>query len=1038
MGFIPLQANAKYRGSELTLINQQDGAIKGTVYDQEMTPIAGATVRLKDKNVGTITGNDGTFTIKASATDVLLISFMGYKTVEIPVRNQKTISVTLEEESRLVDEVVIVGYGVKLKEAIIGSVSNVNSEDLEKVHGTTTSATLAGKLPGIAFRMADGRPGATASIEIRNLGGTPLYVVDGIQQDAGAFNQLSPNDIENITILKDASAAIYGVRAANGVVLVTTKRGMEGRPKVSLNAYYGWQNWTRFPKGVDAYEWHLAAAEGEMNQSGTTSITPAELQKWKEGTEKGYQTFDWYDFVVKENAPQSSVNLNVSGGSNTVKYYFSATHLSQDAVFKHFNFSRTNIQSNIDAKVKDFSFALQINGRRETSKNPAISNTDGDDYWAPRLALTSNLPFDRPYANDNPLYPNEVNSNGFNYAVVDYDRSGYKRSEWHVLQTNLSAEYRASFLPGLKAKAMLSYYIADNMFDNFEYAYNVYKYNETTKEYEIGTGGVNQAVREKSNEKGYNTVSQIQLSYDRKFGGHTVGAIVVNERINNHATKIGISATPSNNILPNTYFPDLTNGYTTEGDYARIGYVGRLSYDFAKRYYAEVSARYDGSWKFPPSKRWGFFPSVSVGWRITEEPFYIKKLSNKVIHDLKVRASYGVLGDDAVGGYSAFGYVTGYDDKTSTTILDGEAVIGVRDSGEPVTNISWMKSYFLNVGLDFSLFGGDVTGSLDYFNRNRHGIAVEIRDVLVPPELGYTLPQINGNKDNHFGGEIALAYHKRTGDVKYSVGGNFSYSRRKYIDDLDKTFSNSLDYYRNSSQNRYTYVYWGYQVIGQFQSQDEINDYPVNVDGRGNRTILPGDFIYKDFNGDGYINGYDERPIGYQVGSFPLINGGLNLSASYKGFDLYADFSWGGLYSIDPYWQLKWPFQNGVGITKETQFDDRWRREDPFDLNSAWIPGSTPALRITAREHVDYNRNNDYFLKNVTYLRMKTLEFGYTFSPKIVTKLGVRKARIYVNTMNLLTFDNLDNMGIDPEITERNGLQYPQNKLVNVGVNLEF
>lgn len=1015
----------------------QNREITGKITDDRGEPIIGASVKIKGKSIGVITDINGLFNIQAGENDILIVSYTGFQTENIPIKNKKHLTIVLSEDITALDEVVVVGYGTKLKGAIISAVSSVGGDDLEKVHSSTISATLAGKLPGVSFRMPDGRPGSTANIQIRNLGGDPLFIIDGVQQDKGSFNQIAPNDIESISVLKDASAAIYGVRAANGVVLVTTKRGKAGKPQVNVNAYYGWQNMSEFPKNVNAYEWFLSKAEGEMNQNGKTSVTPEELEKWKNETEPGYQSFDWYDYVVQSNAPQSSVNVNVSGGTEAVKYYFSVSQLDQDAVFKQYKFSRTNIQSNIDAKIGNLDLSMQINGRREVNKNPA-QTANADDYFAPRLAMISNLPYERPFANDNPNYPAYLTggSGCFNTAVLN-GASGYKKSVWSVLQTNFSAEYHIPFVQGLSVKAMYSYYIADNMFDNFQYAYDLYTYDKTRDLY-ISKGGNSVAKREKSNSKAYNSVWQAQISYNKTFGEHNINAILVNERQEYSTDKSALISTPNNNILPNMEFADMINGYSGVSEQARIGYIGRISYDFANRYYAEFLGRYDGSWKFPKKDRWAFFPSGSIGWRITEEPFYKKNLSNKIIQDLKLRASFGILGDDNPGGYSEFGYVEGYTNNSSTVVLDGELVTGVRDRGAATTNITWVKSYFFNTGLDYSLLDGKVTGTIDYFHRKRTGIAAEIRDVIVPSEIGYSLPWANLNKDKNFGGEFSIAYHKNTGKFKFTAGGNIGYSRRKYIDDYKKTFGNSWDYYRNSSQNRYTYINWGYQVIGQFQSQDEINAYPVNIDGKGNRTILPGDFIYKDVNSDGYIDDKDMRPIGYQAGSQPIVNYGLNFSASYKGFDLYMDFAGGSVYSLDPNWSLKWPFQNGSIVVKETQFVDRWHREDPFDLSSPWIPGSTPALRITARDHVNYNRQSDYFLTNVSYLRLKTLEIGYSLPREILSKVGIQKNRFYINASNLFTFDNVGNLGVDPEITDRDGLQYPQTKMVNVGVNIVF
>lgn len=1020
---------------------QTDRKITGIVTDRQGEPLIGATVAIKGTGTGVITDVEGRYDIKVNQPNaVLQFQYIGYIPQQIKAGQQHIINITLEESQSQLEEVVVVGYGTRKKASLTGAISSIGSQDLEKVHGVTTSSMLAGKLPGLSFRQADGRPGAGSDIQIRNLGGDPLFVIDGIPQDKGAFDQLAPNDIESVTTLKDASAAIYGLRAANGVILITTKKGKENSaPTVTLNTYYGWQNWTRFPKGVNAYEWMLAKAEAQMNEKGSTDVTPEELKKWKDGTESGYQGFDWYDYIVQKNAPQASVNVNVSGGSGKTKYYVSLSHLNQDAAFKDYNYKRTNLQSNIETKIGNrFKVGVNINGRIETKKNPAVRDADPDDYWAPRRALLNNLPTERPFANDNPKYPNHTKIIETNWALVNYDTSGSYKYDLRVMQANLSAEYESYFVKGLTAKFLYSYQLADNMINNFEYAYDVFTYDKGTDTYNR-TGGNDKANRERTQKKVFNTVMQAQLNYDRTFNKvHHVAATLVNERITYRTIVNSLVAGPNNNFIDLIQFDDMSKYTDTDAEQARIGYIARVNYDFADRYYVEFSGRYDASWKFIPSKRWSFFPSVSLGWRISEESFFKNHVNTNTISDLKLRGSYGVLGDDNIGG--SYDYIPGYTNNSSVTILDGSPVTGIRDRGEPVTNISWLKCYFSNIGIDYSLFDGKLFGSFDYFYRKRDGLLSSRYDVLLPSEVGYSLPQENLNSDAHMGGEFAISYKNNAGDLGYTIGANISYSRRKYLDVYKPRFGNSLDWYRNSSENRWTDVYWGYETIGQFQSQEEINSYPINIDGKGNTTLLPGDFIPKDINNDGQIDTWDERPIGYEnTGKpLPLFNGGLNIALDYKGFDFSADFSFASSYMYAPNWETKWPFQGGTTLVKATQFDNRWRHEDPYDVNSPWIAGDAPALRYNARDNVTWSRNLDHWRTNVTAFRLRSMELGYSLPKKWLSAVHIQKARVYVNTYNLFSIDNVGRFGVDPEIADKNGLQYPQNVLINVGANLVF
>ncbi|MBO9727411.1 MAG: TonB-dependent receptor [Chitinophaga sp.] len=1010
--------------------------ITGKVTDEQGAALPGVTVSLKGTAKGTSTNANGTYSIAVPDQNaVLVFSFVGYIKQEVTIGDRKEINIRLVTDSKGLGEVIVVGYGTQKKESVTGAISGVTSKELERVHASTVSATLAGKIPGVSFRMPDGRPGAGANIQIRNFGNA-LYVIDGIQKDAGQFNNISPNDIESITVLKDASAAIYGVRAANGVVVVTTKRGKAGSNTINVDAYTGWQNWSRFPKTVNAYEWMLGKADAEMNaEDPRTDITKEELAKWKAGTEKGYQSFDWYDFIIKKNAPQHSINVNATGGSENINYYLSVTRLDQKSVLgREFDFNRTNIQSNVDAKIaKRLKVGVQINGRIEERDNPGVPG--GDDYWAPRFALFRNRPTERPYANDNPLYPNDIGHNTENWAVQTKAISGYWTEDWRVLQTNFNGTYETP-IKGLTLKGMYSYYYADKLMNGHEYTYDTYTYRAETDTYER-TGGSSNPWRERGTHKVLENVLQGQVNYNNTFGRHTIGGTFVSERIKRRELDVWVHAVPKSNLLPLIQFSDMDTYNDADWTEARIGYIGRFNYSFGDKYFLEVAGRYDGSWKFAPDKRWGFFPSVSAGWRLTEEPFFKKWLgSNSILTELKIRGSYGELGDDDIG-IGAYDYLRGYTYATSTVILDGTVIKGSRDKGVPNDRLSWFVSKIADVGVDYQLWNGKVYGALDFFNRKRSGLRGRKYDVLVPSEIGYGLPDENVNSDQQKGGEFSAAYTTHIGKVNLVVGGNVSYSRSKFLESYKPVWGNSLDHYRNSIENRWNGIYWGYEAIGQFQSQEEINKYPVNVDGKGNKTLLPGDIIYKDMNGDNVIDEKDERPIGYQTSGNPTVNFGFNLGVRWNGFDFAADFSGGSMYSYNQNWEMRWPFQNGGNLLKQF-YDDRWHREDPFDVNSKWIPGKNPPLRFNKGDHSNYNKPSTFWLHNVHYIRLRTMELGYSIPQQLLDRVRFKKARVYINTYNLFSLDNVKSLGIEPEIVDENGLQYPQNKLVNIGLNLTF
>nr|WP_295864628.1 TonB-dependent receptor [uncultured Chitinophaga sp.] len=1014
-----------------------DIPVTGKVTDEKGSPLPGVSVSVKGTTKGASTNDLGTFSLQVPDEHAILVfSYVGYQRKELPVTPGKPMTVQLEPDNKGLGEVIVVGYGTQRKESVTGAVSAITAKDIERVHGSTVSATLAGKIPGVSFRMPDGRPGASANIQIRNMG-NPLYVIDGIQKDAGQFNNISPNDIESITVLKDASAAIYGVRAANGVIVVTTKRGRMGSGNlINVDGYTGWQNWSRFPKTVGAYEWMLGKAEAEMNRENPgTQITPEELEKWKAGTEKGYQSFDWYDFIIKNNAPQRSINVNATGGSENINYYLSVTRLDQKSVLgREFQFNRTNIQSNVDARItKRLKVGVQINGRIEERDNPGVPG--GDDYWAPRFALFRNRPTERPYANDNPAYPNDIGHNTENWAVQSKAISGYWTETWRVLQTNLNAEYNTP-LKGLTLKGMYSYYFADRLMNGHEYTYDTYTFYPQDSSYRR-TGGSSNPWRERGTRKILEQVTQGQANYANTFGRHSIGATVVAERIVRREIDVWLHAVPKNNVLPLIQFADMDTYNDNDDTQARIGYIGRLNYSFADKYFVEVAGRSDASWKFAPDRRWGFFPSVSAGWRITEEDFFRRLLGrNSILSDLKIRASYGELGDDDIG-IGAYDYMPGYKYNVSKVILDGQVVVGSADKGVPNNRLSWFVSRITDIGIDYSLWNGKVTGAVDYFYRKRTGLRGPKYDILVPSEVGYSLPEENVNSDAQIGGEISAAYNGKIGQVQFMVGGNFSYSRGRFLQSYKPLWGNSLDHYMTSQENRWSGVYWGFEAIGQFKSQEEINHYPVNVDGKGNKTLLPGDLIYKDVNGDGFIDGQDVRPIGYQTTGNPTIGMGFNIAVRWKGIDFSADFSGGSLYSYSQNWEMRWPYQNNGNLLRQF-YEDRWHREDPFDVNSKWIPGKYPALRYNDGGHSNYNKPSTFWLTNVHYIRLRTMELGYTLPQPWLDRIKLKKVRLYFNTYNLFSIDNVRQLGVEPEIIDENGLQYPQNKFINVGFNLTF
>ena len=1020
--------------------------IKGHVADAAGDPIIGANVTVKGTTTGTITDIDGNFVLEVGSTDgTLVVSFIGYKSVEAKMNGTSPINVVLQEDTETLDEVVVVGYGTQNRKSLTGAISDVKSESLTRSVSTTTAGALTGKIAGISTRAKDARPGKGINLEIRNMG-TPLFVIDGIPYGGNTssdwlvnsevsgndvFNSLNIEDIESITVLKDASAAIYGLRASNGVVLVTTKKGKKNeKVSINVNGYYGWQNLTRFPELANAEQYTRGLAEAAQNrgEDPNSVYTKEELAKWAAGTEKGYKSYDYYDMIMRKNVPQYHINASVTGGSERTNYYLSIAHTNQEAMMPDFNYQRTNFQLNLDTKITNrFTIGAQVSGRYEKTNDVGLPG--GDGYYSSILAIFRMRPIDSPYANDNPNYIRNIDSyrNGYNPAAFRRDIAGYKDSMTRYANINAYAQYDFGF--GLTAKATFSYGYTNSRFDGYQYAYQIYTYDEASDTYN-GTNAVGRW-RLQIDRSVPTRYMQLQLNYNKQIKNHNISAVLGYEASDYDWSKKTYGTEPSTDYLPLLQMDEI-NSFGDEWSYeARAGWLARVNYDYAHKYLIELLARYDGSYLYAPSKRWGFFPGVSVGWRISEEKFFSPLKS--VVDDLKIRASIGQTGTES--GVSMFGYMSGYNWNQGSAVLDGEYVTGLNQRGLPVTNLSWTKNTTKNIGFDLTMFGSRLTVSADAFRKDITGVPAARYDVLLPSEVGYSLPNENLNKQAYIGAEAMATWTDHIGEFNYRVSGNITFSRYRSIETYKPRFSNSWDEYRNSAEDRWGGIYWGYQVIGQFQSEEEIKNYPVNLDGQGNTTLLPGDLIYKDVNNDGVINSMDERPIGFPENWAPILSFGGNIGLEWKGIDLNIDLSGGAMQGWRQNYELANAYHNG-GNSPAYLLEDRWHRLDLYDPESEWVPGRYPAIRNG--EFAYNNKNSDFWLHNVHYLRISNLEIGYSLPMWMLKPIHAQKVRVYGSVSNLCSFDNVHQFGIDPEITAAAAVVYPQQRTFLVGFNVTF
>lgn len=1009
--------------------------ISGQVTDTDGNPLGGVTVTEKGTANSTGTNAEGRYTLNLSSASstVLVFNYLGYTTLESTISGT-TLNVVLESDQTALEEVVITGFGMaQKKETLTGAISTIGADDISRSLSPTASGALVGKIPGLNFRQTDGRPGASTNIQIRNMG-NPLFVIDGVQKDAGQFNNLDFNDIETITVLKDASAAIYGVRAANGVIVVTTKKGkLNAKNTISLTSNYGFQNLSTFPKPADAVTYVENYIQSETVQGASNYRYDADdLAKWRQGTEKGYVPFDWYDYIWNT-SPQVYLNANVSGGSDKINYYFSVGHLDQKDVVKNYGgFTRTNVQMNINSRISDrFRVGANFNARHEQKVNPGVPGVD--DLWLPRFGTFRNLPTVRPFANDNPDYPTLTSTDpGTNFAWLTYDLSGKYQNTWRVGQLNFDAEY--DIVEGLTAKALVGYYYASQRLDNHEYTYKLYGYDDATDTYPVIFEN-NNPWRERTMGHVEEVTSNVQLNYVKSIEDHNFAIIGGVESILRKTPSTWVHSIPTANSL-NLIDYETMDTYNDTGDNAeaRLGYIGKINYDYAGKYLVELLGRYDGSWKFPTNDRWGFFPAASVGWRISQESFWQDNRIGEVVNDFKIRGSYGIVGDDNTAGYNPFDYMAGYNYKQGGAVLDGAYVLGSQPRGLPVTTLSWLRAEMTNIGIDAAFMQNRLTATAEIFQRKRTGLPAARYDILLPNEVGFGLPNENLNSDMLRGYEAVVRWTDRANALSYSIAGNVTYSRFYDWDRYKPRFSNSWDEYRNSLVQRYGYLNWGLEADGQFQSWDEIQNWPIDNDRQGNRTLRPGDVKYVDQNGDGVINHLDERPIGYRQDSTPILNFGINMSFAYKNFDLSLDFSGGGLNTFYKQWEMRNPFHDG-GNNPQYYFDDAWKLSDIWDANSELIPGKYPMLLIGNGSHSNY-WNSTFWKQNIRYIKLRNLDFGYSLPSHILEPLSISGVRVYFSGQNLLTWTNL--VGIDPEADQDNGLGYPTMRIFNFGLNVRF
>ncbi|MDL2303015.1 TonB-dependent receptor [Dysgonomonas sp. OttesenSCG-928-D17] len=1020
---------------------QNTKTITGTITDELNDPIIGASIIVENTSVGTITNTDGNFTLNVPAgTQRLKVSYVGFISQTIDIANRTSFKIALKEDQRILDEIVVVGYGTQKKATLTGSVAAINSEELMATKNSNVQNMLTGKIAGVRVIQKTSEPGEfNNQFDIRGFG-NPLVVVDGVPR--GDFSRMDPNDIESISVLKDASAAVYGVRAANGVVLITTKKGEKGTAKIEYSMYYGIQNPIERLKPVGAVDRMTLFNERSMRSTTDPKLTFSQDQINEYLTGQKVST-DWYDEVMKSTATQQQHNVSLSGGGDKVDYYVNLGYTEQGGFFKSnsLNYDRYNLRANLNAQItKNLKASLKLNGIIDQRDRPRAST------WEIYKTLWRSIPSETVYANNRVGYYDKPNGDIQNVvAMADSDVSGYIKNKKRLFQSTMDLTYDVPFITGLSAKGLFSY--DTTVDDNTEYTkeYNEYNYDEATDTYSAVPKNVPSRLNRRYNTS-YTRLWQVSLNYNRMFANtHNVSGLLLWEESYNQSDNIWAQRDleiPIPYLFAGNSANQIGNGDGIS-EYASNGLVGKFNYDYKGKYLAEFSFRYDGSSKFPKDSRWGFFPSASVGWRLSEEEFIKKAIP--FADNLKIRASYGKMGDDSAAKYQ---FLSGYnypntdgntqDNYPRGYVFGGEFIngLGFRSVANPY--ITWYTVKTMNLGLDADLWKGLFGFSIDLFQRNRDGLLAD-RLISLPGTFGSTMPQENINSDRTKGFELELRHRNKVGEVNYNVTGIVSITRsmNRFIESA--TRGNSYDYWRNNRAYRYNDIWFGKGDNGRYTSYDQIANSPIFT---GNGT-LPGDYIYEDWNGDGVIDAMDEYPIATTTDAnkanlqdkrnYPLMNFSMNISADYKGFDLNLMFQGSAMSYVAYGEQLSMPLLwegNALGMMM-----DRWHpsdaTKDPFDPSNQWVSG------YYAYGAIGYDVNSRFAIQNGAYLRLKSAEIGYTLPTSLIGKVGIKRMRVYTNVYNLFTITSVK--GVDPERpTELYGYMYPLNRTINFGASITF
>ena len=1009
------------------------GTIRGKVSDENGEPLVGASISVKGSTMGTITNPDGNYSISVPDNAAILVfSFIGYETKEEAAGTRSKIDVILLEKKEGIDEVVVVGYGTQKRQNVTGAVSQISGTELLKAPVGNINNMLGGLVPGVVALQQSGQPGSDgASIIVRGTGAK--YIVDGIER---SISEIDPNEIASVSVLKDASSAsVYGLDA-NSVVIVTTKRGAVAPSKISFSGAYGISSNALMLEMLDgpgyAY-WYNKAREMDGD---APVFSATHVEKMLNGDPSdGWGNTNWYKKTFGVGNTMN-VNVNATGGTDKIKYFVSLGNYNQKGNVDGFNYNRINLRSNIDAVIADnLDLTFDISGRIEDRKRPGYTASPGDWNNIPQQAMRAH-PYVPEEMDGEPVSTRTASSYVNPLAASEF--TGYSNTKTSIIQTNAALNYRVPFVKGLSMKFMSAYDISYQTSKAFSTPYYTYVASAPTSTsgninyvYTYDARGTSTSLVEGLSHYSKLTTNT-SAKYENQFGLHSVSALVLMETIKRDGNQFGAYGYGFDILeldeLNYATLADKTKVSGSSSQQRQSGFLGRVSYDYAKKYLGEFSMRYDGSYVFGgmvKGKRWSPFPAASIGWRMSEEDWFQNKFS--YVDNLKLRGSIGLTGTTEINPYYYLNTLSFLDEPAA--VIGGEAQNGLITSKPANINLTWAKALQYNVGFDATLWKGKLAAEFDVFYKYIYDMLSSASATYPDSYGGYVYGYENNNKQDHKGFEFSLTHSHKVGDFSYRIGFNGTYTKRRWLRYGDS--ENTPDWLKLTGKEVGAQV--GFISQGLFQSQEEIDNSPLIV----GKAVRVGDIKYTDRNGDGVISYEQDR--GY-IGksAYPKFVGGFTLNGAWKGFDMTAlfqgalgrDVALTGVYSsgVMDNTSMTRPFYHG-GNSPKYLVEDSWREDNPG--------GEFPRLSL-----VPASSNNAYsssfWYRKGDYLRLKSLQIGYTFPQRWIKIVGMDNLRVYAEGQNLMTISQLSKYNIDPEQPGVSNGYYPQQRVISMGLKLIF